>query len=123
MLELALIYVFSRKIANIAREKGRSPVGYVLAFIALWVIGEGGGIVLASILSRILNPGDNQLALVLFIGTPLLGVVAATFIGFTIVNNAVPLKKELDSIRDLPPEEPYWNERDRRDNDDRYQER
>src|ERR1700674_1060161 len=120
MLELAFIFVFSRRIARIAHSKGRSAVGYVLFFILLWVSGEGGGVFLGLILNQTVDPGNPSLALMFLVGCPVLGVATATFISFKLVSYALPLNEHVNSNPIVPPDETYWNQRVRRDDDDRF---
>jgi hypothetical protein len=56
MLEIILVFVISKKIAAMMKEKGRSAVGYILLFIFLWFAGEVVGAIVGVIFSMATNP-------------------------------------------------------------------
>jgi membrane protein DedA with SNARE-associated domain len=56
MLEIILVVAISQKIAAMLNAKGRSAVGYVILFVALWVGGEIMGAVIGVIITIASNP-------------------------------------------------------------------
>jgi hypothetical protein len=131
VLEILLLFVLGKKIAAIAKEKNRSPVGYVLLLVFGWfILGFGGGVVLAII--AVSGGAKEDDALVAFIPGYLVGVVCAAVLAFTVVKMASPLRRhrggdEYDDYDDYEEEsrrrDDYDNDRPRRgrrDEDDDF---
>jgi len=87
MLEILLLIWLGRKIAAMAREKGRGPTGYVFMLVGLWVGGEICGMIVGSMLSPG-RPGDfNGMAYIF----ALIGAAAGATATFLIVRSLSPL--------------------------------
>jgi hypothetical protein len=138
MLEIILMIVFSRKIAAMVREKGRSPAGYVVMFILFWIAGELLGGIVGAFVSLIVNP-QQEPSLIMIWGLGLLGAALGAGIGYFIASSVSPVHDRYDEYDDdfdsrgrsrprraPPSEEPYWDrpetERDRDLDRDRYRE-
>ncbi|CAN5654289.1 hypothetical protein BH09PLA1_BH09PLA1_33280 [soil metagenome] len=51
MLEILLVVWLGRKLAALARSKGRSPTGYVFMLIGLWIAGEVIGMIIGAMIA------------------------------------------------------------------------
>lgn len=85
MLEILAVYVMAKKIAEMANEKGRSGIPYVLMLIGLWIGGEIGGAVLGVILTQ----GKEENILMVY-GLALGGAICGAVISFAIVGLLPP---------------------------------
>src|SRR6516164_4919403 len=120
MLEIILMVVFSKKIAAMVREKGRSPVGYVVMFILFWIAGEFLGAIVGAIVSLIVNP-QQEPSLIIVWPLGLLGAALGAGIAYFIASSVSPVHEHYDGYDDFddhgrsrprrapPSEEPYWN--------------
>ena len=120
MLEIILVVAISQKIAAMLNAKGRSAVGYVILFVALWVGGEIMGAVIGVIITIASNPNAMDA------GFPwmawvcgLVGAAIGGGIGYAIAA-AVPAIEKPESRRrralddDDDDEDDYERERARR---------
>jgi hypothetical protein len=98
MLEIILVFAMSKKIAAMAREKGRSAVGYVFLLIGFWFGGEIAGAVIGVVASLAANPNAEPNLAVVYI-LALFGAAAGAIISFVVVGN-------------LPSVDHYPDERD-----------
>jgi hypothetical protein len=87
MCEIIVCVLLSMRIAKIAKSKGRSPVGWVILFIALWIGGELTGAVVGAILLG----GEDPFILIV---PALIGAALGAATGFAIVNSLSPLETE-----------------------------
>lgn len=104
MLEIIAVYLMAKKIAEMAAEKGRSAVPYVLMLIGLWIGGEVCGAVLGVILSK----GRENMLMVY--GLALGGAIAGAIITFVVVSALPP-------VNDYDYERPRKKRRRRREED------
>jgi hypothetical protein len=138
MLEIILMVVFSKKIAAMVREKGRSPAGYVVMFILFWIAGEFLGAIVGAIVSLIVNP-QQEPSLMMIWPLGLLGAALGAGTAYLIASSVSPVHDRYDGYDDdlddrgrsrprraPPSEEPYWDrpetERDRDLDRDHYRE-
>ena len=105
MLEILIIWALSRKIAEICKNKGRSAVGWIIMFIALWIGGEVLGVFIAMFASVVANGGDEPNMLVGWVGG-LAGAAAGAVISFVVVNSLSPLRRD-DEYWEAPEAERY----------------
>jgi hypothetical protein len=97
MIEIVLIFLFSWRIASIARSKGRGATGWVLLFIGMWVGGEISGFVLGAIAQAVLFEGEEPVAFLILLGG-VAGAATGAVSAFAIVNSLPPLR----------PVDAYW---------------
>ena len=105
MLEILLLIWLGRKIATMARERGRSSTGYVLMLVGLWVGGEIAGIIVGSLLVQG-RPGEFNGAAYIF---ALVGAAAGAIASFLIVKSLAPIGA-MSTARGFPmnaPDMPY----------------
>jgi hypothetical protein len=130
MIEIIVLIFLSRKMAAIVRDKGRSPVGYVLMLILFWLGAEFAAGIIGGIVSFALNL-QEEVALLAILPFALIGAACGAGLAFLIAYSVPALHD--DRIYDddfdihgyprkrgqraLPKEEPYWNRQDH----DRYQ--
>jgi membrane protein DedA with SNARE-associated domain len=114
MLEIILIVIIFKKIAPMITEKGRSPAGYIVAFVVLWIGGELVGVVVGTIIAVAYI---NSLFMVPIFAV--LGAAVGGTIGYLIANSVPPLddprRKALQKFDDDDDRE---RERWRRRHDD-----
>jgi flavin-dependent dehydrogenase len=84
MLEVICIVLISQKIAAMMKAKGRSSVGYVLLFIALWIGGEITGGIFGVILMFAFNIGQDMEFPILALVGALAGAAVGGGIGYAI---------------------------------------
>ena len=117
MCEIILVILLAQKLAAMVREKGRSPVGFVVLFVALWIVGELVGAVVGVIVTLAINqPGLNDAPInPLAYGFALAGAAIGAGIGFAIVMSLSPLEEaRRPRLRDIDDED---------DEDDPYERR
>jgi hypothetical protein len=117
MLEILVIIGFSRKIAAICKEKGRSAVGWILMFIGLWFGGEVLGAIIGTVAALAVG-GDEPGFLIPWI-CGLLGAGCGAAISFAIINGLPSLNQdehwhapESDAYRDKFEPGPYQGQLD-----------
>ncbi len=97
MLEIILIVLLSLWIARSARAKGRGAAGWVILFIALflvgWLLGAIGGAALS-----IATTGAGQPSFLIWYGGAWLGAAIGAVIGVVVVN----------SLPSLTGEDEFW---------------
>jgi hypothetical protein len=103
MLEILVIIGFSRKIAAICKEKGRSAVGWIVMFIGLWFGGEVIGAIVGTI-GGLAAGGEEPGFLIPWI-CGLLGAACGAAIAFAIINGLPSLRQ--DEYGELPASEAY----------------
>ena len=86
MLEVLLLLALGRKIAAMARARGRSPAPWVILLIVFWVGGEVTGGILAAIVSMQENPNQGDPPLLLVMGVGLATAAVGAVLAFTIVS-------------------------------------
>jgi hypothetical protein len=130
MLEIILIVVFSKKIAALAQEKGRSPAGYIVMLIGFWIGAEFAAGIFVAIVALILNPNaEPSLCIVWPAG--LLGAACGAGLAFLIAYLVPPVeddryyhedfdihgyprkRRRSPRKRSLPEDEPYWDRPDK----------
>jgi hypothetical protein len=120
MLEFFIIRALGGKIADIARNKGRSAVPYVLLLVLLWFGGEISGAFIG------FGFLDEPLA---GIGMALAGAAGGAGIAFAVVSSVSPLAnvdeerrrrvlRELDDVEDDERRQKRRTRRERRDDDE-----
>ena len=77
MLEIIIIILVAIKVANICKEKGYKPAGFVIIFIVSWLFGE----FLGAFIGAFITTG---LGLYVF---ALLGAALGATLSYTIINN------------------------------------
>ena len=87
MLEILLLIWLGRKIAAMARERGRSSAGYVLMLVGLWIGGEIAGLIVGFMLVSA-RPGEFNPTAYIF---ALVGAAAGAIAAFVIVNSLKPV--------------------------------
>jgi hypothetical protein len=118
MLEIALLYVLSKRISAKAKAKGYKGVWFVLMFIGLWFAGEFGGAVVGLIIGMISTGGisaggrgEPPMLIAYLFG--LLGAALGAVSAFLVVNLMAPARAQEvwddseewsddDSVRGLP---------------------
>lgn len=110
MLEILLIFGLSKRIAAIAKDKGRGATGWVLLFILFWVGGELCGGILGGILSFVADNAAEEPNLLLVYGCAIAGAAVGAISAFVIV-------KSLSSVKE---EDEYWRAPDADDYDEKF---
>jgi hypothetical protein len=105
MLEIIILIVLSIQISKIAKRKGRSPVGWVLMLIGLWIGGEVTGALIGVFGSAIVGGGDEPNLLVVLVGA-LLGAVTGAIITFSVVNSLSTVRRD-DEYWQAPESDAY----------------
>jgi hypothetical protein len=105
MLEIILLIVLSIQIANITKRKGRSPVGWILMLVGLWIAGEilGG---LAGFFVSVMAGGADEPNLVIVLVGAIIGAATGAIITFSVVNSLSPLRRD-DEYWEAPEAEGY----------------
>jgi hypothetical protein len=122
MLEIILVVIISKKIAAMMTKKGRSPAGYIVTFVFLWIGGEVVGAVIGTIIAVVQNPNalDAGFDFMAYIFA-LLGAAVGGTVGYLIASSAPPIedprKKALDEFDDDDDRE-YERPRRRKDPDE-----
>jgi hypothetical protein len=86
MLEIIILIVCGRKVAEICQRKNRAAWPWVLMMIGLYLCGVIGAAIAAAILSFATDPNAQEPNLLYFVVGYLLGAVAALTLTFIIVN-------------------------------------
>jgi hypothetical protein len=95
MIEILIVISLCRKIAEIAKSKGRAATGYVLLLILFWLGGEFCGAIFGAVAT------DGQGGILLYVFA-LVGAAVGAGIVFMIVNSLPPVSVERDRYdRDL----------------------
>jgi hypothetical protein len=98
MLEIFLLWTLSKKIAEIAKNKGRMAAGYVVLFIFSWIFGEFAGAVFGAIAT-----GGEGLGLYVF---AIVGAAAGAIFSFVLVSSLPAVRREEHGF-DGWDDEPY----------------
>ncbi len=80
------LFLFRGKIARAAREKGRSPLPYVLMLLSLPILAAVGGSRAGKVLANFLNEGDTQLLDTLVYGLAITGFIIAIWFPFRLAS-------------------------------------
>jgi hypothetical protein len=104
MLEILVIIGFSRKIAAICKEKGRSAVGWIVMFIGLWFGGEVLGAIVGTVAGLAAGGGEEPGFLIPWI-CGLVGAACGAAVAFAIVNGLPSLQQ--DEYWQAPESEAY----------------
>lgn len=92
MLEIFAIIGLSKKIGNIAFEKGLKKTPYIILMIALWVVLE----IVGAIIGALIFGAENLMVYLCAI----LGAASGAGLGFLIVRNAVPRRRMDEAVLD-----------------------
>jgi hypothetical protein len=114
MLDILVLFVLGRSIATKAREKGRSPVGYVILLVVLWYGGIFAGVIAGGIVSMVLNGGGEPDEGPMILGALGCGVIGV-LIAFGVVSAIAPVQASGRYDDDYDDDRPR-----RRDRDDRW---
>lgn len=109
MLDIIVLVLLGMQIAKMAKNKGRSPVPWVLMLVAFWFGGAIGFAVLAGIVTAVVDPNaaENDMLLI-FVGAAIAGAVSGAVLSFVIVS----------MLPDLSDEYPRRGSRRRYDDED-----
>src|SRR5690348_9823440 len=105
MLEIVILFVLSRRIAAIARSKGRSAAGWTVLLIGLWILGEVTGAVAVAV-AVLLTSADEDPNLSLALLGAIAGAAAGAFTTFAIVKRLPAVGVE-DKYWRPPADEAY----------------
>ena len=94
MLEIVLLWVLGKRISAMARDRGRSPAGYVVLFVAMWIGCEILGGITGAVLSIV--GGANEPELLLMWGCGVFGAALGAVVCFLIVNALPPVRTDLE---------------------------
>jgi hypothetical protein len=86
MLEIVIVWALAKKIAAIARRRGRAAAGYVVLFIFSWLFGEFAGAVCGAIAAG----GEESLILYVF---ALAGAAAGALFAFVLVSSLPDVRR------------------------------
>ena len=89
MMEFYLLYKMSKRLAEIVKEKGRSPVGFVVLLIAFWFLGEMiGGVFGAALSVYVFHHEEPSIFLIWPFG--MLNAAFGAFCAFQIAKHVSP---------------------------------
>ena len=83
MLEIILLFYFSKKIGVLAEEKGYRKGQYIFMFVSLWLVGEIAGLYAGAMISQ---------GILVYV-MALLGAALGAAISFRIVHGLDPITK------------------------------
>jgi hypothetical protein len=100
MLEIVILIVLGRRIAEIARGKGRSGGPYVILLLAMWFGGEFSGILVGVVIAALMSGAEEANFLAVW-ALGLVGAIVGAVGAFQIVKR-LPEREE-----PWPDEEPW----------------
>jgi hypothetical protein len=96
MLEIILLFNIGKQVANIAKDKGRNPIGYVCLLVAFWFGFEIIGGIIFGIIYMIATGKEEPSRFVLYIPA-LLSAALGAFLAYKITQSKTALPGSNDA--------------------------